>query len=703
MIDLPSDAKSIIKGEPTALAAGPFSRIVTALHPRLAPSAQPSRVKLDRFALDRSGIAKSNRDEIGDADSIWALVRKSQEIASSLQRPSDDVLRRHTERLRTYAARPGQRIDDDLLCLAAAGVIEAIKRSLGVTLFDVQVFAGIVVSRGAVAEMQTGEGKTLSGVLPAFVHALAGRGVHVATTNEYLATRDQKELTPVFTQLGMTVGLITERSNDEEARSAYDADVTFGPGHVFGFDYLRDQLTLSQQESTQLGREVYRRVNAVTDPSRDNVRATRGRILYAAMVDEIDNVLIDDAVSPLVLSQSVAGEAPDAEVHRGAIDMAMSLGPDRYSVDHTGSEVQFSEAGFESIYDRREMAAHSKLVRPWHEYVALAIRAIHGLDRDNDYIVRDETVEIVDGSTGRVFADRTWSRGLHQAVQAKHQLPVTPESRPLAKITRQRFFRHYRVLAGMTGTAIGCEQEFASVYGMPVIKVPLRLPSKRTRWPDQLCENEAEKWDAITEETRRTHQQGRAVLIGTHSIHQSRCLAERLDQSGLPFDLLNGVQDADEASIIANAGRAGAITVATNLAGRGTDIKLDRTVAEKGGLHVILTQRHTLTRVERQLIGRCGRCGDPGSTRVFISADEPLITQYAPWIGRALRRHIERGTDPESARRLIAKKISRLQETLQRKASYTRSRMLKLDRETQQILRRDTEHNETPQGCWQLA
>ena len=325
------------------------------------------------------------------------------------------------------------------------------------------------------------------------------------------------------------------------------------------------------------------------------------------------------------------------------------------------------------------------------------------LERDIDYVVRGERVEIVDVSTGRVFSDRTWSSGLHQAVQAKHQLRVTPESIPLAKITRQRFYRHYHILAGMTGTAIGCEREFASVYGVPVVSVPLRLPSRRVELPDQLCESESEKWDAITEETRRMHQEGRAVLIGTHSIHQSRCLAEHLDQAGLPFELLNGIQDADEASIVAEAGRAGAITVATNLAGRGTDIKLDPTVARRGGLHVILTQRHSLTRVDRQLIGRCGRCGDPGSSRAFVSADEPLITQHAPWIARALRRHIDQGTDPESARGLIANKIAKVQVALQRKAAYARSRMLKLDRETQQILRRGSRQNESPQGCWQLT
>ena len=353
MIALPRFAKNIIKREPAD--AGKW-------HCAISPRPEPET--LDRDALDRTAIARSKREMIGDAESIWDVVRKSQTIARSLQSPGDDVLRRHTERLRSHATRPGQRINDDLLCLAAAGVIEAIKRTLGVTLFDVQLFAGIVVSRGAVAEMQTGEGKTLSGVLPAFVHSLADRGVHVATTNEYLATRDHEQLTPIFAQLGMTVGLVTERSTDEEARQAYDADVTFGPGHVFGFDFLRDQLTLSGRESTQLGSEIYRKVNTVTDSSRGKDRATRGRVLHAAMVDEIDNVLIDDAVSPLVLSQSTAGEAADAVVYREAIRMANGLVTDQYNLDRSKSEVQFSESGYQSVYGCRDMAAHPKLRAP---------------------------------------------------------------------------------------------------------------------------------------------------------------------------------------------------------------------------------------------------------------------------------------------------------------------------------------------------
>tara|TARA_R110002049_G_scaffold27321_1_gene93922 strand:+ start:8860 stop:10923 length:2064 start_codon:yes stop_codon:yes gene_type:complete len=678
---------------------------------------QLAPVKQNRGAINRTAGAKFKLSTMGDTETLWGWVRKSKAIANSLADQSDQALQRHTRLLRSHAARPGQTVDDDLLCLAAGGVIEAIKRTLNVTLFDVQLFAGMLVANGAVAEMQTGEGKTLSGVLPAYVHALFGRGVHVATTNEYLAHRDYHRLAPVFDRLAITTGIVTESATEPQARAAYDADITFGPGHVFGFDFLRDQLVLSRDESSPLGSQIYRKVNAVANRGRMPGcetyvpdcetyvpdRETRGRGLYAAIVDEIDNVLIDDATSPLLLSQADADEAADAAIHHAAVTTAAALDDNHYTIDRSKGEVGFSDSGYCRIYADPVMATHSKLVRPWHEYVGLAIRAVHCLRQDVDYVVRDEQVQIVDSSTGRVFADRTWSSGLHQAVSAKHGLLVTPESKTLARITRQRFYRHYQVLAGMTGTAAGCESEFARIYGMPVVRVPLRLQSRRLLLPDHFCQSETDKWDAIVDETKRMHEAGRAVLIGTHSIQQSRSVASRLQRAGLEFQLLNGVQDADEASVIATAGTTGGITVATNLAGRGTDIQLDRSVAQAGGLHVIVAQRHSLTRVDRQLMGRCARCGDPGSARVYVSADEPLLVQDAPWIGRAICRHVASGNDSESTGALIAGKILKLQTSLARKSEYARRRMLQFDHETESLLQRDTKKDESPQGCLQLA
>ena len=663
---------------------------------KLLPKANSG--KIDSSAADRTAVARLKRERISDDESIRRIVRKSQALALSLDAIADQAIGQHTDRLRSHVATSGQSIDADLLVLAAAGVIAAIKRTLGLSLFDVQLFAGVIVSRGGVAEMQTGEGKTLSGILPAYVHALAGRGVHVATTNRYLATRDQQQLAPVFDLLGVTTGLVTEDSTDDQARHAYDADITFAPGHVFGFDFLKDQLTLSRSSNGKLGSEIYRRINTPTQSSRANQRELRGRGLHCAIVDEIDNVLIDDAVSPLVLSQASTDEAPDQEVHRRANALAKTLQDDDYRLDRLRSEVSFTEIGYQKIYDDREMATHSQLVRPWHEYVALAIRANECLRQDVDYVVRADKVQIVDASTGRIFSDRTWSSGLHQAVLANHQLPITPESTTLARITRQRFFRHYKNLAGMTGTAIGCEREFESVYGLPVVQVPLRAVSKRIRLPDQWCDTEDEKWDAIVTETQRMHAEGRAVLIGTHSIEQSLAVSRRLKERGLSFELLNGIQDEDEAAIIAKAGAAGAITVATNLAGRGTDIKLDPLVARCGGLHVIIAQRHGLARVDRQLTGRCARCGDPGSARAFVAADEPLVREHAPWIERAMSRGINR----EATETLIAKSFSKIQANLERQAAHSRWRLLQFDRDTESLLRRAAKQNDTPSGCWQL-
>lgn len=645
---------------------------------------------------NRAWIARRKKKRQINNSWIAGVVDQSRGLATSLRGCDEASLLQHTDRLRRFSRENSSADPGQLLSLAAAAVIEAIRRTLRIDLFDVQLHAGIVVSCDAVAEMQTGEGKTFALVLPAFVKALSARGVHVVTPNHYLAGRDHEKLAPVFRALGMTTGLLVQDGSADQSRAAYQADITYGPGHAFGFDYLRDQLTLSGPVASAtgaaaLGSGILQRLSGRGPESR---LLQRG--LFAAIVDEIDHVLIDDAVSPLLLSGQSDKDAADAEVHLAARDLARELvAAVHYQIDGRDGGVSLTEHGFQRVYEEDAMATHPQLVRPWHEYVILALRAAMLLRRDVHYVVRDQQVRIIDSTTGRIFDDRTWSDGLQQAVQADEGLPITGEQLPLARITRQRFYRYYRSLGGMTGTATGCEAEFSSVYGLPVVVIPLRTATKRRRLPDHVSLSRDEKLRAIADETQDLHRQGRAVLVGTLSIAESHAVADQLEDRGLPFQLLNGVQDADEASVIARSGRPGAITVATNLAGRGTDIALDPVVAQRGGLHVIVTQKHSLARVDRQLIGRCARCGDPGSARVYVSAEDALVADHAPWLGRAICRHGQGiGGDIDLDQRLW-----RIQDGLQRRQSAARWTMLQNDHENEKLLSKKTS---SPDGCWQL-
>ncbi len=639
---------------------------------------------------DRSPIARRTSQNLARPGWIDSIVKESIELAESMRGTTVGQLRQHTDRLRRLE--DNDQVDQPKrLVLAAATVIEAVRQELGWQLFDVQIHAGVIVSCGAVAEMQTGEGKTLSVVLPAYLQSLFGRGVHVATPNSYLAQRDFHNLSPVYARLGISTGLLQDNDPDHLKRDAYRADITYGPGHSFGFDYLRDQRTLQRSESQELGRRTIDRLRNVTA---ENDLLQRG--LNVAIIDEIDHVLVDDAVSPLVLTDAVAGEAFDAEIHRNSRQLieSMTRGID-YDCDAAGA-IELTQVGFDRVYADQPMAADPNLVRSWHEYVVLALQARDRLVRDMDYVVRDAEIQIVDISTGRIYADRSWSGGLHQAVAAREGLPIPHQSIPQATITRQRFYRYYKSLSGMTGTATGCEQEFASVYGIAVAAVPLRISSQRVHLPPYIAPTWKEKLSKIAAEVASVHADGRPVLIGTASIAQSHSVADRLDSLGLSYRLLNGLQDEDEALVIAHAGEVGAITIATNLAGRGTDIALAPSVAQRGGLHVIAVEHHSLARVDRQLIGRCARCGDPGSVRSYLAASDTLVKRHAPWIGRAILRWDKQGRDVPFT---LDHAIQRAQDYQQSQQTVTRLQMLKADKQTESM---HTKNDTLPSGCWQL-
>lgn len=570
-----------------------------------------------------------------------ALVERVRAAETGLRGLPDTELATRTGELRCRVVAATGVAEDvwaDMFALAC----EALRRELNVTLYDVQLLGGIALTRGAVAEMLTGEGKTFTTLLPAACQALAGQGVHVMTVNDYLARRDFELLAPVLRRLGFTVGMVGAESPPDAKRAAYACDITFGPGYEFGFDYLRDQVAALMQPPPRLGESLRARRRG-TLPSAPRPMQ-RGQA--AAIVDEADSVMIDEATTPLVLAAGGDEPAANADVYRAALRASGQLEAGlHFQVDEAAATLHLTRAGAEFLSDRPDQIPRRGLDRPWPVYVEQALRAERLFRRDVHYVVVDATVRLVDQYTGRIFTDRSWRDGLQQAVQAKEGVSITTETKSLARITRQRYFRRYKFLCGMTGTAQGAERELRDVYGLDVVVIPPHRPCRRTNLPIRICANLAAKEEAIIAEVERLHRLRRPVLIGTAAIEASERLARRLDERGIPYCLLNGKQDAAEAEIVARAGQLGAVTVATNMAGRGTDITLGPGVVELGGLHVIAGEPQESTRVDRQLVGRTARQGDPGSCQLFASADDPLFSRHAPGLASRIRRQAGEGRE----------------------------------------------------------
>lgn len=564
-----------------------------------------------------------------------ALLRRAKELigliraqAAVLTKLTDREITAQAEQARTDACRGNLTREPAALVSAAALVVEAVRRTLGITLYDVQLLAGLIMTGGAIAEVQTGEGKTLSAVFPVAWHGWQGSGVHVVTPNSYLAARDQRQLQPVYDMLDLTSSLLPEGQKLREKRRAYDCDVTYGTGYEFGFDFLRDRIA-SGGSSLPLGSALLRELRATAN---DVQPLQRGHAF--ALVDEADSVLLDEAGLPLVLGGGLqtnqgANDAGWAQ----ALAARLQTGLD-YALSGKDAGVLLTERGLAQVYD--DPGAYSpSLCRPAHVYVEQALRAKWTMRRDVQYVVRDKQIGFVDQATGRIFAERKWQDGLHQALELKEGLPVTPENVNQGRISRQRYFGLYDKLCGMTGTARGEEREFRKYYNLEVAAVPLRRPTRRVRWPDQFLSDADAKWEAVARAAGARQQAGQPVLVGTRTIEQSLALSSRLTRLGLPHCTLNGIQEQGEAEVITQAGGTGRITVATNMAGRGTDIKLSAEAIAAGGLHVIVTEWHISPRTDRQLIGRAARQGDPGSCQFFAAADDELVTRFAPeWSAR---------------------------------------------------------------------
>jgi preprotein translocase subunit SecA len=507
---------------------------------------------------------------------------------------------------------------------AFALVREVSRRHLGLRHHDVQLLGGFALVKGMIAEMRTGEGKTLTATLAAVTMALVGRPVHVVTVNDYLAQRDEARLRPVYAFFGLSTSTVVEGLSEDRRREAYQADIVYCTNKELAFDHLRDRLVLAR-----LGGNLRRKLDAMAGGGAANgTLILRG--LHFAIVDEVDSVLIDEARTPLILSASI-GSDDEAALWREALALACELDPGRDFLIHAEERrVQLTRSGDERLSARGKALGGVWLSETQRLDLALsALTALHVMQRDHDYIVRDGKIQLVDEYSGRIMPDRSWSNHLQQMVEAKESLDLTPQRVTLARLTYQRLFRRYETLSGMTGTAREVAGELFEVYGLLVAAIPTHRPARLRMHPDQVFDGQPAKWRAIVALTQELHARGVPVLIGTRSVAASRQASAMLTQAGLAHRVLNAENDAFEAEIVAEAGGSGAITVATNMAGRGTDIALGPQVEELGGLHVIMSERHDAGRIDRQLAGRAARQGEPGAFFALTSTADQLLTDAA--------------------------------------------------------------------------
>jgi preprotein translocase subunit SecA len=554
--------------------------------------------------------------------------------------------------------------DPNALIRGFALIREVSSRQLGERPYAVQVMAAKCVYDGAVVEMQTGEGKTLTAALAAGVAALGGRRVHLVTANDYLAERDAEWMRPVYAGLGLSVGCVVQGMGPEERRAAYACDITYCAGKEVAFDYLRDRCAMGRR-----GGELELRVGVFLDEARPRFLLPG---LDFAIVDEADSVMIDEARTPLILSATPPEAETEAEATRTAMHLARTFDENEaFRIDHASRSVALTEGGRAVIAARLEDFPPAWRARPMREeLVRMALAALHLHKRGEHYVVRDDKVEIVDEYTGRIMPDRSWSAGLHQAVEAKEGVQITARRETLAQLTYQRFFRRYRRLAGMTGTAAEAREEFWEVYRLPMVRIPTHRPSRRKHVGTRILTTAARKWSVIAERAQAESRAGRPVLVGCRTIAAAEAASAALSAAGVEHRVLSATQDAAEAEVIAMAGTPGTVTVATNMAGRGTDIRLAAHVADRGGLHVILSERHSAGRIDRQLLGRCGRQGDPGSTEAILSLEDEILDHLADrplWRGLRFIARLRGHASPllfDKAQRAIERRHARARKQL---------------------------------------
>lgn len=565
------------------------------------------------------------------------MVDRINQMEPDFKALSDEQLQAKTEEFKARLDK-GEELDN-LLPEAFATVREASVRTLNMRHFDVQLMGGMALHEGRIAEMKTGEGKTLVGTLPVYLNALLGRGVHVVTVNDYLAQRDSDQMGQIYNFLGMTVGVNLNQLTHEEKQAAYACDITYGTNNEFGFDYLRDNMVLYKEQMVQ-------------------------RPLYFAIIDEVDSILIDEARTPLIISGQAA---KSTELYHAADRFVSRLKEEEdYTVDVKVRSVTLTDAGVakaERSFGIDNLFDHEHVTLNHHITQALKAHVI--MKRDVDYVVQEDEVVIVDEFTGRLMAGRRYSDGLHQAIEAKEQLRVQNESMTLATITFQNYFRMYRKLAGMTGTAKTEEEELKKIYGLDVIQVPTNRPMIRNDMSDVVYKTENGKYKAVVDEIVSRHQNGQPVLVGTISIENSELLSDMLKRKGVAHKVLNAKHHEQEAEIVSRAGQPAAVTIATNMAGRGTDILLGDGVPDKGGLHIIGTERHESRRIDNQLRGRSGRQGDPGSSQFFLSLEDELMRRFGSENIMGMMERLGFEEDQPIESRLITKAVESAQKRVE--------------------------------------
>ena len=582
---------------------------------------------------------------------LQKTVDKVNALEAGLQSYTDDKLAASTDRFRERL-QAGETLED-ILPEAFAVCREASRRVLGMRHFDVQLMGGMCLHEGKIAEMKTGEGKTLVATLPVYLNALEGKGVHMVTVNDYLARRDSEWMGQLYNFLGLSVGLILHDMDFPERKHAYGCDVTFGTNNEFGFDYLRDNMVVHEEQMVQ-------------------------RPLHYAIVDEVDSILIDEARTPLIIS------GPGQKSTDMYAVMARAVANLKEDVDYKVDEKQKTVAPNDEVVPKIEkFLGIQNLYAPENIELShcftMALRAKALMKRDRDYVVRDDEIIIVDEFTGRLMTGRRYSDGLHQAIEAKEGVRIQRESQTLATITFQNYFRMYDKLAGMTGTAKTEEDEFLKIYKLPVVVIPTNKPVRRTDHPDVVYKNKRAKYRAVTAEVERVHEKGQPVLIGTTSIEQSEELSGYLKKRGIPHSVLNAKFHEKEAQIVADAGQRGVVTIATNMAGRGTDIKLGEGVPELGGLFIIGTERHESRRIDNQLRGRSGRQGDPGESRFYISLEDDLMRLFASETISKIMDKLGMEEDEPIEHSLITRSIENAQKKVEARNFDIRKHVLEYD------------------------
>ena len=603
-------------------------------------------------------------------DPTYKEFKKCSKVAEAVVALEDEYKKLTDEELKAKTPEFKKRLEkretlDDIMVEAFATAREAASRVLGLTPFKVQIIGAAAMHFGNIAEMKTGEGKTLTSVLVAYLNALPGKGVHIVTVNEYLASRDATEMGEVHKFLGLTVGLNLRELDSEQKREQYYCDITYSTNSELGFDYLRDHMVLYKEQMVQ-----------------------RPEMNFA-IVDEVDSILIDEARTPLIIS---GGEKKGPNLYVQANSFAKCLHQEDYEIDVKDRHVALTESGMSKAekYFNVDNLYDVKNVTIVH-HINNALRANYIMEKDKDYVVHEGAIVIVDPFTGRLMVGRQWSDGLHQAIEAKENVQIKKETRTLATITYQNYFRMYKKLAGMTGTAKTEEEEFRNIYNMFVVEIPTNVPVIRIDEPDLIFRSMKAKYLAIAKDIKERHEKGQPVLVGTISIESSELLSNLLKRNGIPHSVLNAKQHEREAEIIAKAGQKGSVTIATNMAGRGTDIKLGEGVRELGGLAVIGTERHEARRIDNQLRGRSGRQGDPGYSRFYLSAQDELMIRFG---GDRFERLLGMIANPDAdgyETPLESKMFSRFVESAQKKVEGANYDSRKNVVEYDEVLRRQRE------------